>query len=280
MPTYADLLNSNEWKRKRLQIIARDKDKCQFCFNEKFLKYHAFGKGYIRNTDESSWSRKSRNNAPWYLYIFDPLNNKKLDVVFWNDYYNPKSDYIVYFYPFYTCQAKIIALHKFEINYKRKSYSKTILINKALNETQNTVLPVSNDKDKFVVMDFNEYFNQIKIEFEQYMISVLKEEENWKSLNWDYIFGLNVHHKCYRSGKNPWEYDNSDLITACELCHTKIHESHNNKVPVFDDNNDIISYFTPCSRCNGVGMLPEYIHVQAGICFRCNGAQYDELILN
>jgi hypothetical protein len=31
---------------------------------------------------------------------------------------------------------------------------------------------------------------------------------------------LNVHHAYYESGKAPWEYDESVLITWCEECHT------------------------------------------------------------
>ncbi len=30
---------------------------------------------------------------------------------------------------------------------------------------------------------------------------------------------LCVHHKKYCPGKEPWEYDNEDLITCCEDCH-------------------------------------------------------------
>jgi hypothetical protein len=32
---------------------------------------------------------------------------------------------------------------------------------------------------------------------------------------------LNVHHKKYIYGRKPWEYDNADLITLCEDCHSK-----------------------------------------------------------
>lgn len=34
---------------------------------------------------------------------------------------------------------------------------------------------------------------------------------------------LNCHHKYYVSGKKPWEYPNSALITLCEKCHTTLH---------------------------------------------------------
>jgi hypothetical protein len=33
---------------------------------------------------------------------------------------------------------------------------------------------------------------------------------------------LQVHHKKYVSGKEPWEYLNSDLITLCEHCHYEL----------------------------------------------------------
>jgi hypothetical protein len=38
---------------------------------------------------------------------------------------------------------------------------------------------------------------------------------------------LNVHHKIYFSGKEPWEYENELLITLCENCHKQ--ESENIK---------------------------------------------------
>ena len=36
--------------------------------------------------------------------------------------------------------------------------------------------------------------------------------------------------------------------------------------------------FTPCVRCNGMGYFPEYKKIENGICFRCRGARYEELI--
>lgn len=35
---------------------------------------------------------------------------------------------------------------------------------------------------------------------------------------------LNVHHKVYRKGKEPWEYGKNEFITLCEECHRKVHE--------------------------------------------------------
>lgn len=35
---------------------------------------------------------------------------------------------------------------------------------------------------------------------------------------------LVVHHKRYDRNKNPWEYENDNLITLCEDCHKIIHD--------------------------------------------------------
>lgn len=33
---------------------------------------------------------------------------------------------------------------------------------------------------------------------------------------------LNVHHVIYRKVENVWDYEDSDLITFCELCHADV----------------------------------------------------------
>ena len=80
---------------------------------------------------------------------------------------------------------------------------------------------------------------------------------------------LNVHHKLYRQDRNPWDYDNGELITLCEECHERLHRS-----------GEIVKWIklTPCYRCGGKGYLPQYKHVEDGICFRCRGEKYEEYI--
>ena len=90
---------------------------------------------------------------------------------------------------------------------------------------------------------------------------------------------LAVHHKRYIVGRNAWEYDDDDLVTLCQDCHSKVHEFL--PVQVYDENDDgslEVMNLTPCYRCNGTGYLPEYSHVENGICFRCRGARFEELI--
>lgn len=36
---------------------------------------------------------------------------------------------------------------------------------------------------------------------------------------------LNVHHKYYIQGNEPWEYDDLSLVVYCESCHNSEHES-------------------------------------------------------
>jgi len=96
----------------------------------------------------------------------------------------------------------------------------------------------------------------------------------------DYLdkpYSLHVHHKFYILDRQPWEYLDDDLITFCNWCHWKFHEA--NVVPVFRTGRDKMQVnMTPCSRCNGAGWFPEYEYVQNGICFKCKGARFEELI--
>ncbi len=89
---------------------------------------------------------------------------------------------------------------------------------------------------------------------------------------------LHVHHLHYIYGLDPWEYKDSELVTLCEQCHSDLHKK--NKVPVcrLDGENLVEVQLTPCVRCGGAGWFSEYRHIQGGICFRCYGAKYDEII--
>jgi 5-methylcytosine-specific restriction endonuclease McrA len=80
---------------------------------------------------------------------------------------------------------------------------------------------------------------------------------------------LNVHHVCYRKGLEPWEYPDEELITLCPECHKKIHEEQD--IPIFNETGKIISNTTKCDRCGGYGYIPQYSHIQSGICFKCWG---------
>lgn len=55
----------------------------------------------------------------------------------------------------------------------------------------------------------------------------IMERDNWSCLKCGCGLNdgtpLNVHHKYYRKGRAPWEYDDSCYVTLCEKCHAKQH---------------------------------------------------------
>lgn len=106
--------------------------------------------------------------------------------------------------------------------------------------------------------------DSISVTFENYVfyVNLSKDQFVYK--------GLNIHHKYYIQNHKPWEYDDSALVTLCEDCHQKRHQQ---QVPCYraKDLRDIALYYSTCNRCGGRGYIPEYNHVQNGICFKCGG---------
>ena len=87
-------------------------------------------------------------------------------------------------------------------------------------------------------------------------------------------YHLEVHHKYYILNKLPWEYNESALVTLCNWCHSEI---HTNETILVYQNESLIDFeeLIPCNRCNGTGFIPEYSHVQGGICFECHGNRFN-----
>lgn len=113
--------------------------------------------------------------------------------------------------------------------------------------------------------DFNpqlgtvEIVNQLTtdVEFHEYQSNALQStyrissyqngltiELNFET-DWLVLPILQIHHKRYISGKEIWNYSDTDLITLCKMCHTKLHLTQD--IPVYDENNEFIENrrFTP-----------------------------------
>jgi len=86
-----------------------------------------------------------------------------------------------------------------------------------------------------------------------------------------------VHHTYYVRRKLPWDYPNESLMLVCHTCHNSIHEKQIITVYMDTSFNEVQS-LTVCTRCNGKGYIYEYNHVENGVCFRCNGACFDDWI--
>jgi hypothetical protein len=91
-----------------------------------------------------------------------------------------------------------------------------------------------------------------------------------------------VHHLYYIKDEFPWSIDSYGLCTLCNDCHKNRHQNstieifkyENHKLTEANNFNEILF----CSRCNGTGYLPQFNHVQYGICFKCQGGSINSSI--
>jgi hypothetical protein len=103
------------------------------------------------------------------------------------------------------------------------------------------------------------------------------EEPDFNPVLADKAYHLEVHHNRYILNRLPWEYNNEDLVTFCNHCHTDFHK--NNTVYVYSEDELTKLDYEICNRCNGYGYLPEYRHVQNGVCFQCMGERYTQPLI-
>lgn len=70
---------------------------------------------------------------------------------------------------------------------------------------------------------FMTYYEQLKRpEWQRKRLEIL-QRDNFTCQECDSTINqLHVHHTTYRKGIKAWEYDNSELITLCHLCHESI----------------------------------------------------------
>ena len=243
--TYAELLQSKEWSLKRQEILSRDEKICQNCKNQKHLNQF-----YLSSIGLSF--HKEKIIIKGYSYLL------KQNLLYFSNEYTFK-DFI-----------QLISTNKNHRTLALFSY-------KPEDKYQNLIafldVPKFQDPEKSKLIKANnvEEFNVIQ---NKYVVDFVKSCDK-AEIKWLMCKNLHVHHKYYQIGNSPWEYHNDALITLCWDCHEELHK--NEKVPYLDNNGHLISELTTCPRCFGAGCFPEFNHIQNGICFRCNGAKYEEL---
>jgi len=89
---------------------------------------------------------------------------------------------------------------------------------------------------------------------------------------------LQAHHKFYVLNRLPWEYPNTDFETLCNWCHWDFHNRERVKSYREVDGSLEPVTMTACYRCHGAGWFPQHDHIQNGICFRCLGVKFEDLI--
>jgi hypothetical protein len=78
-------------------------------------------------------------------------------------------------------------------------------------------------------MDASEYNKKLRNPKWQKMRLKILERDNWHCQKCgDDETTLNVHHRWYEYGRDPWEYPEDSLVTLCELCHEQESQEREN----------------------------------------------------
>ena len=78
----------------------------------------------------------------------------------------------------------------------------------------------------------------------------------------------------------PWDYSDDCFQTLCLECHNETHDK-NEPIPIYLNFEKTIKKgdLEYCKKCEGVGWFNEYKHIQNGICFRCWGSRFENILL-
>jgi len=141
---------------------------------------------------------------------------------------------------------------------------------------------VGNNRIKTEIVRSGDYWFIPETAFKKFNAYVgckhLKTPSGWILIIAEKSYSLNVHHKKYIFNILPWENYNNDFETFCIWCHLEIHNTEEIKCYNLINDRLIPAKMTPCLRCFGKGKLPQYEHIENGICFRCLGKRFEELI--
>lgn len=259
--TYPEQLDKIQWKNKRTEILKRDSYKCQNCSNENLVS--EFDKGFFSGfCFPNSQEAIHIDNFGTVKFMRSGIKKNYSKFL--------KESAVVYSKKIPKWKRMILGIRKLDSKEKVVFEKYSFQINELKKKFKNSF-----DHDRFQkLVDKNlELKEKRRIEFIE-----LNKRNNKKEFEWIFMLGLHIHHKYYIKGFNAWEYKNNALITLCQSCHENLHK--NQKIPVYNRELELLGHYKYCERCHGAGVFPEYSHVQNGICFRCHGLRYEELITN
>ena len=261
MASYEELLNTYNWKNFRLRILKRDGYECPRCYNS--LPFIPF---YSQSPMKVVVKLDKRLS-----YLIFPSFDETIEncTVIWN---HDKFELLnIEKVPSFRWGTKEEEIEKFI----KENFKHIILY--PLSEKIGRIMGISN-KSSWALLWYTRLGRKLgwHTETEPGVTYQNKVDELRKDFKWLYVAGLHVHHTYYQKGRMPWEYPENSLQTYCWQCHEDLHK--NEKIPYLDEHGHEIGKLTPCRRCFGAGEFPEYKHVEAGICFHCRGAKYEELI--
>lgn len=291
--TYTELLQQKEWWSKCNEILQRDHFICKDCgsvgFHNggSFIKLDsieemdAILKGWLFNgTIFSQFWANIPYNTPYSIkhipfqteYSENGMNVYNLNLIssiafgnrlFPNVLMMPERFMVVSQEQIETLNTTVYSFHKIT---RRVDSSETV------GRAYLFEFPIILTNEIYVNMEY-ELLGAIGEQlFEDNIINITSGNKLLSLIYHPYSFqlkGLNIHHTYYVKGHKPWEYDNEALVTLCENCHKKRHET--SSVPYYDHERRLIGNLAICDRCGGSGYLPQYSHVEDGVCFKCGG---------
>lgn len=291
--TYNELLLQREWWEKCNVILGRDKFICQDCKcvgyhnDSSFIELSSFAEldpilknWRINNMSISDFIKQKPNKYNYSLKDLEFYEEKNIDNIYvYSILLLGKAGYNLL-----TCPGGIKAICNLEQgttnaklmkrdtgykvgNTKNEKADGYFLLFEFDNQITNSIfLNIEYHLNSKIHFDYYDQFIEntvINITFDNYLLSIIVTPV------FSGIRGLNIHHKYYIEGKKPWQYSNDALVTLCEECHKKRHQ--NTDIPLYKSNKILIANLKECDRCGGSGYLPQYSHVQHGVCFKCGG---------
>ena len=286
--TYNELLNQKEWWQKCNEILNRDHYRCRDCGHLGFHNGYNYMKVNRIEEIDSLFKEWTFNGVAFSMFWADIpiLNpNQVKDIKFEKKYDNDG----VYVYDLNLLESinnlfrdvypeKVIAVSKANIDYLDATmYTYCGIIKKAISSYASGwaylfEFPCVISNDIYVNIEYSMPYMIDHVPYERIIFNITLGNRLIFirfSLYSFHLKGLNIHHTYYTRECKPWEYENDSLVTLCEDCHKKRHE--NTRIPLYDQEKRHISNLIPCDRCGGSGYLPQYNHIEHGICFKCNG---------
>ncbi|NBA84777.1 hypothetical protein GVN16_03355 [Emticicia sp. CRIBPO] len=253
---YREQLNQPEWLAKRERIIKRDFSSCINCKNE---TYTTLSKGIILGND-IMYKNTLQNKYKYQnsIHIFDLENNIIKRVYTNSSNFDIRNNYIG-FYQESDVHTRVIALKSIQ--------------DSDIEVTDGSYTTLS------LCLENSLFFKLLSINLKKIFSEKTYDSVYSGNINrgyWHFITGLQVHHNYYKVGSLAWEYPDESLSTLCWLCHEIKHKE--GITPVLDVYGNNIANYTNCKKCHGLGYISKYDYYQNGVCFRCNGERWEELI--
>lgn len=243
MNNYYELLLTDEWKLKRNEILKRDEYKCRSCANSSLINEYRI----------SYCSYGTLQSGTLMIVVYN--KNKQsllrckttLDLNFFKGLIQAYGE------------SSIICLSHGEDAFCRMVG--LVITDEKLNYSGIENRTINNIKEFGIKQQITQesYLNNLPI-------------ERFKKLKWLEVNHLHIHHKYYLLNKSPWEYPSEALTTLCWKCHEELHA--NSTIPVYNSLFELTDNYEVCPRCYGAGYFPQFSHVQAGVCFKCNGRRF------